>query len=616
MGNFISVSLTTLVVFLAMITSLAAKPDTIKKLNICFVVFCGISGLLIYGYGYSITEPSKPLAVVHTLLAVCSILVGGSNFDAVSGTPFFQQEWAKILFWVIHLMARYAFASAAVTVIGAELLQRLRLFFARWGELHLIYGLNQDSFALGKSLMGDRKKTVLFIDGSGDGSLISAVSKNKGVLRVDADAVEGNVRFLKSIGFRPGSRKMTLYALKKDSASNLKYAEKLLFSMKETGITPEQTSLVILGKEESVISQMQVLGEKYGYGYVTVYQEAGLAARLLTLEYPPCDRIVFDQNARAQENFEVLQVGFGQMGQAVLRQMVMHGQFEGSTFRADIVSTDSEGQIGFFANSYSQVLEKYDIRFHQFDARSRQMYDLIRERGNKIKYIVLCAGSEKMNREIAEDLTAFFSGIGMSLPIHICSYNGITTYQPGTVTTKVIYRQEVISMRELDKMAMLLNHYYCADESKTPVEHWMVCDYFSRMSSRASADFTHAMLRAAGKTREQVAAGDWNLTEEMLENLSRTEHLRWCAFHYCMGFHTMTDAEFDSRAQEYRHQVAQNGKATIRIGKNMEQRTHACLVDWDALDTLSRKENAITGQNKDYKALDRANVQAIPKMLG
>ena len=114
MGNFISVSLTTLVVFLAMITSLAAKPDTIKKLNICFVVFCGISGLLIYGYGYSITEPSKPLAVVHTLLAVCSILVGGSNFDAVSGTPFFQQEWAKILFWVIHLMARYAFASAAV----------------------------------------------------------------------------------------------------------------------------------------------------------------------------------------------------------------------------------------------------------------------------------------------------------------------------------------------------------------------------------------------------------------------------------------------------------------------------------------------------------------------
>ena len=144
----------------------------------------------------------------------------------------------------------------------------------------------------------------------------------------------------------------------------------------------------------------------------------------------------------------------------------------------------------------------------------------------------------------------------------------------------------------------------------------MVCDYFSRMSSRASADFTHAMLRAAGKTREQVAAGDWDLTAEMLENLSRTEHLRWCAFHYCMGFHTMTDAEFDSRAQEYRHQVAQNGKATIRIGKNMEQRTHACLVDWDELDTLSRKENAITDQNKDYKALDRANVQAIPKMLG
>lgn len=615
MENYISVSLSTLMVFLAMIISLAAKPETIKKLNISFVIFCGISGLLIYGYGYSITEPSKPLAVIHTLLAVCSILVGGSNFGAVSGTPFFQHDAAKLLFWVIHLMARYAFASTAIAVIGAELLQGLRLFFARWGELHLIYGLNQDSFEFGKTLMEDGKKTIVFIDGDPDGSLISAVEKNKNILRVDVDAAEGTVKFLKSIGFRPGNRKMTLYALKKDFAANLKYAENLLSSMKALGISPKQTSLVILGKEESAISQLQVLGGKYGYGYVTVYQEAGLAARLLTHAYPPCDRIEFNKDGKAVENFEVLQIGFGQLGQAVLRQLVMHGQFEGSTFRADIVAIDPESQNGYFANSYAQVLEKYDIHFHQFDARSRKTYELIRNRAGQIKYIVICTGSAKLNREIAEDLSAFFTSIGIYIPIHVCGYNGITTYQSGTEIYQKIYRQDVISMKALDERAMLLNHYYCSDESKTPLEHWMVCDYFSRMSSRASADFTNAMLRAAGKTAEQAASGDWNLSPEQLENLSRTEHLRWCAFHYCMGFTPMTDTEFDSRVREYQHQLAQYGSASIRISKNMAQRTHACLVSWDELDTLSRKENSITGKNQDYKDLDRANVLAIPKML-
>ena len=45
-------------------------------------------------------------------------------------------------------------------------------------------------------------------------------------------------------------------------------------------------------------------------------------------------------------------------------------------------------------------------------------------------------------------------------------------------------------------------------------------------------------------------------------------------------------------------------------------RTHACLVPWEELDALSARENAITGDQVDYKAMDRNNVLALPEILG
>ena len=91
--------------------------------------------------------------------------------------------------------------------------------------------------------------------------------------------------------------------------------------------------------------------------------------------------------------------------------------------------------------------------------------------------------------------------------------------------------------------------------------------------------------------------------------------MRWCAFHYVMGFRPMGDEEFDRRAAQYREEMQRAGTASLRIGKDMIRRRHACLIDWDALDALSDKENAVTGGKVDYKQMDRSNVLALPKIL-
>ena len=135
------------------------------------------------------------------------------------------------------------------------------------------------------------------------------------------------------------------------------------------------------------------------------------------------------------------------------------------------------------------------------------------------------------------------------------------------------------------------------------------------MSSRASADYALAFLRMAHCTPEDVTSGQWQLSNELLENMARSEHLRWCAFHYAMGFRVMTLQEFQERCEVYLAEKAAHGTTRYRIGKDLTRRIHCCLIPWDVLDSLSESENKVTGGYVDYKQMDRDNVLALPELL-
>ena len=122
-------------------------------------------------------------------------------------------------------------------------------------------------------------------------------------------------------------------------------------------------------------------------------------------------------------------------------------------------------------------------------------------------------------------------------------------------------------------------------------------------------DFFPAFLKAANVTPEEAISGKWPPSPEVMENLSRTEHLRWCAFYLAMGYTPMGEAEFSRRADMYRRGELK------RIAKNTEDKTHACLVPWEELDALSQRENAVTGGSVNYKAMDTDNVLAVPDIL-
>lgn len=615
--EYILSTLITAAVFIAFILLLAAKPKVSKAVTIAALGFGGICGLLIYGYGYSVVCDNFLLAILKAVWSVSRSFVGSNDYSAISQVPFMQTQWMQVLCAFVQICSFYATASAVITSIGASALKQLRLWIGRRKQLSLIYGTNLNTLKFGKELVSQKNSTVVFVDPQPTSDAIAAVADMGCVLQSDTAATLGNQKFLRRIGFSNNRRKLTVYALDENSNNNIRYATLLLKSLEDLEISPEQTHLVLMAQEEIAVSRLQKSESKYGYGFVMSVNEPQMAARLLTMKYPPCNTVSFDPHGKATEDFHGLLIGFGQVGQAVLKALVMNGQFEGSQLRLDVFAKDVDHIDGNFNTQFEQLVRQYDIHFHSNDARSRSMYDYLKQYIHKLRYIVISAGDHKSNHEIAEEILSFLDRNGRNIPVYECTRYGVVSYNSdGTMdTTHPIYNAELLCSHMLDRQAMLLNHKYQNYSKKTPLQNWMECDYFSRQSCRAATDFLPAILAAAGKCPEQVAAGDWELSAQQIENLSKTEHLRWCAFHYCMGFSPMDEKEFESRAEIYRQQMEQDGKATIRIGKNLLSKTHACLIPWEELDALSAKESAITGKQIDYKAMDTDNILTVPQLL-
>lgn len=612
MHTSIAMILLTAACFMAIVISLAANNKWISRITGAATILAAGGGFFCYGYGFSHQTDFLPLVVVRSVLACLGMFLGRNDFSAVSGTPLFTSYPGQLVFWMTHFLALYATASAALTTIGAGALRRIRLWLARWGDLTIIYGVTPDSVSFGRRLLEQRRHALVYVDSGAEAGLLSSITSMGGVLyRGEADR-----HFLRSVDMHAG-RKLGVYAMHADASRNLCFAAALLEALEQAGIKPKQTSLAVSGAEDADGSRLQATKDRYGYGSVTVFDEATLAARLLMREYPPCHSLTFDGNGRATEDFEALVVGFGQVGQAVLRHLVMYGQFEGSHFRLAVFAPNCQQVNGFLIGSCRELTRQYDIAFHPYDARSREMYRFLSERRESLKYVVVCTGNAKMNQEIADELGRCLARFQCGAAVYQCSGQGLLVRpEPGAFPRQMeVYTPRVLCPGRMDRMAAALNQRYCEGNGLDAWENWALCDYFSRSSCRASADFIPSMLYAVGKTPEQVMEGDWKLTEEQMENLARTEHLRWCAFHYVMGYEPMGKNMFDARCAEYRREKEQKGKSNLRIGKDAALRLHACLVPWEELDALSQAENAATGGHVDYKQMDRNNILAVPEVL-
>jgi len=584
------------VCFMAAILSLAtSKTANSRIMGVCAVIAI-IVGIGSYGYGYSYTEGFSASVVLKTLLATCRMFGGIFDYTVVNGTPLFEYEGVRVFFWAGHFMAFYLTANAAISVLGKRMMKHLRTAMLRWGDLSLIYDATSDTIRLA----GERRRgrAVVLVTERADDS-VSAMADALGAVEFPGGRnLCADRKFLRSIRVEGDRRPVDVYCIGGDPGRNQRYAEALLPALQARGVSPESTSLFLLGVSEDRAARLLAQGDRYGYGMLFACTQYELIARLVVKKRPPWDFISFGADGRARGDLRAMVVGFGKMGVAMLRQLLVNSQMEGSAFHAEVFDRRMDDLHGFVEACYPALLEHYDIKLHAADADSALFYERLNQLAPNL--IVLCTSSRKQNAELADNLYRLYENRPNRPCVIQCTPDAV-------LIDDVEYRLDSVDVRGMDRAAMVLNHVYCGGPS--PEADWKDCDPFSRASCRAAVDFFPAFLKAANVTPEEAISGKWPPSPEVMENLSRTEHLRWCAFYLAMGYTPMGEAEFSRRADMYRRGELK------RIAKNTEDKTHACLVPWEELDALSQRENAVTGGSVDYKTLDADNVLAVPDIL-
>ena len=597
--------------FAAAVLNLAVKNQFRSRIMAVATLIAVIIGAIYYGSGYAFCMGASATSLIRALLALCRMFGGVNDWGNIERSPLLASELGTSIFWFGHFCAFYVTASAAITTLGERLLDRIRVTLLRRGPLLLVYGLNTSSVAYGRSMAKVKNRSILFVDPDGTNLFDDAIKAFGGVIEKSHEALSPGKRFLRQINMKPGNRCLDLAALHTEGSKNLSYARNLLKALDEAGISPSQTTLIISGVDEEASSLQAQDGS--GYGSVLAFDDYQLTARLILQHFPPCDRITFHPDGSAAEDFHVLVLGFGRMGRAMLSRILINAVFCGSTFRADIF--DAAPQNGFLYEH--ELMKHYDLHFHMTDGQSEEFYSFLSEVKEKVSCIVLSTGSREKNRELAKDLNGWF-GKGGRRPMMIEASKGsysVIDEKCNKYECLNIYESDILDIDIIDAMAMQVNQHYMAGNGCSAEENWEHCSYFSRMSSRASADFYPAVLRAAGKTKEEVLSGSWPPEAEVLEHLAETEHMRWCAFHYVFGWSHMPDDIYRARARAYKKDLARAGSSSINIGKDSERRLHACLIPWEDLDDLSARENEVTGGHVDYKGIDRRSVLAAADIL-
>lgn len=360
----------TAIVFIGFIIDLAKNKQSNSSGSLMGMaaVVATIGGLLLYGFPFSKIFANPLMAVIRTLLATLGMFLGKNEYSAINageGLEFVSATWFTVIFWIIHLLAMFATANAFFVTIGAKALKRLRML-AKRGKNHiiLIFGVDKYSLSLGSELSADKDALVIFIDKSIDANIKTTLDESGYIYFVTNDAVDATSQFLKNI-HADENKKITVYAINHNEILNFDYAVKLKNALKEFGIAPEKTSITLLANMEMRYGEvLQGDDGSYGFGSVMVLDRAYLVAHTLCKKYPPCDYVEFDtEKAKAVDGevFNTVIIGFGKMGQAVLKNLVINGQFEGCDFKATVFDPKHSDVSGYLYKNSRFMMEKYDI---------------------------------------------------------------------------------------------------------------------------------------------------------------------------------------------------------------------------------------------------------------
>ena len=257
----IPVVILSVALFLALIANLALKPAFSTRLTAKCMIFAALAGLVIYGVGFAETTGSLAVSILRTPLSVTRMFVGINELSAIEGSTPVRTPMGVTIFWLVHMLAFFSTASAALVTIGAEVLRRLRLLLLRRGDLVILFGINDNTINVGKECLA-QGSSVVFIAETADGTVIDDLNGMGMSVITGQDAVGSGKETIRTL--HPLNRKITVFALDPSVDKNLYYALALKDALRNAGVAAENTRITLPGEEEIILNprDRKAIGEK------------------------------------------------------------------------------------------------------------------------------------------------------------------------------------------------------------------------------------------------------------------------------------------------------------------------------------------------------------------
>ena len=603
-----------LMILLAVYISLRSDTEKMQRMIFSCLFLVVISGLGFYGLGLSTPEDTIGQSIINAVKTVAytiSMFGGGEKYDALMKVNgwFANSIFWQVAYWIVHLLAVFVTASAVLITWGKKLLSRIRLMFPD-RDLCILYCDNDNRTSYAAQL--EEKGYRIVYVGEFTKEANNKLSEYR-VAFVNEKQISRDGKWLiPFVLIRKNTMNIQVICVAEDDSKAVAFLKILFDSFRNRKVSARNVKAHILGKNLVDYAFVANAVDYENNRYITeIYSVGEMVAHKLVAKAPPYKTMEFNYDTcMATNDFNAMIIGFGDVGQDVLRYLVRNAQFLGSHFRADVYDMNIKNCGGLFRQLHSGMLEMYDIRFHDLDAFGTMMYENF-EKDTKINYIVACTGDDDVNRQIINNMQTFRQMHGEYFEENVimacCSKTKVELlFADGDVEyMKAVDVDDFIN----DSLNMLARHvndvYYLSMAGYTRLELtdlWYKKDPIDRLSSIAAAEYLKTYF---------ACSNAWNLNKAELEELIDTklskilpemEHMRWNAFESSIGVVKMSKEEFTenvNKCLELTRAALKSGseddlaKAEAQFAitrKNLGPYgvggKHACLTDWEDLEEL------------------------------
>jgi hypothetical protein len=528
---------------------------TTKFILIPPIFLCGFT-LYLIGYYDGGTKEQLVTLVFRSALSSIRMFFSFSDIQELREVMK-DNQYYMLLLSLTNIVALITSFVVALQLMGNKVFYRLRYLFAKPAECYIFFEINDASIALAKNIYEKKedeikkhKDIILFIrDKSEEGtnkrakSDVNDIASNEFLLSINAIAVESEFTCqssLEDIGISrllKISQNCDLFFLSKDENNNIQLAVNIANKIQNTDdgrqskrhkpyhlhilYTSEQNEKYFLKFPDKKDKDDKSIFPKVDFHF---FNQSELSALRLIKIYPPVNYIKKDTDKGvALEDFNVLILGFGEIGQYSLRYLIEQGQFVGSTFHATVIDRKMSELAGTFKERYPALEDNYSIEYKQMKC-DEEYFHYISDKLPSIKYIVVAYGNDSLNISTALEMNDMIRKRCLDIPVLVNIKNDNNLFRTGVLgniferkhdgsigirdkseklqiglfgMNKYIFSYDNIVYEDTIKKAKQVNITYGGVE-------WEKLDAIKKISNISVAIHLQTKLKLMGITKEKV----------------------------------------------------------------------------------------------------------------